>query len=272
MVLDSSMLICFVLFYAVGLCGYLYAGNATRDNILLNFKLSDPAVMAGRVGFCLTLMFGLPLILLPCRDAAICIPQHFRMMMCRYDDHLLVVDERFNNVSNLQKESGAHHLVSNGVDFDEQVPIVVSSDPKNLHGTMLKYGTGLMTPRAPSPDTDGTVSTADESQDSSVAKAADSHDAISDSWQDALVHVGSTVAILAMTFAAAASVPGVETIVSIFGSSMAIWIAFIVPTACYIKIRQHKGLTVLALSAWLLLVASCISAVVCTRQAIANAL
>lgn len=266
-VLDRTMIICWLLFYAVGLGGYLFAGDATKDNILLNFALSDPAAMAGRVGFCLTLMFGLPLILLPCREAAVSIPEQFRAW--RYD-HILV--ERFKQVADL-RNTGAH-LVLNGVDFDEREPVDATEDPKKLHGTMLTYGTGVLSPVVPSKN-DGTVSTADEFQESRdvIIEGTSTLEQDKDTLGWAfLAHLGSTVTILASTYTVAIIVPGVSAVWSIFGSSMAIWIAFIVPTACYLKIREHKGFTIQALAAWFLLLASCISAVVCTRQAIANAI
>ena len=89
-VLKCSMGSCCVLFWLVGVGGYLYTVaiaatttltttrmdniNITPDNLLLAFELQDPAILAGRMGFCFTLLFGLPLILLPCREAFVCLP------------------------------------------------------------------------------------------------------------------------------------------------------------------------------------------------------
>jgi len=73
-VLDGSVAICFILFLAVGVSGYLYAYDGTMDNILLNFPLSCHMILIGRLGYGFTLMFGLPLVFLPCREALLTIP------------------------------------------------------------------------------------------------------------------------------------------------------------------------------------------------------
>ena len=66
------------LFYTVGVFGYLYAYDETRDNILLNFPLSTTTVLVGRIGYGITIMFGMPLVFLPCRAAILSLPTQIK--------------------------------------------------------------------------------------------------------------------------------------------------------------------------------------------------
>lgn len=247
-VLRTSMVICLVLFYLVGLGGYIFAGNQTRDNILLNFEISDRAVLSGRIGFCLTLMFGLPLILLPCREAALAVPMQWSNW--RKDDEMI---SKFQLLER-DREEGAH-LVVNGVDFDNDEPILLSKDPQRRHGALLTYGAVE----------EGTLATTELSSESLPLLGLETR-RVDDVF--APENITATFAILLLTYSVAVSVPGVASVWSIFGSSMAIWIAFVVPCGCYLKIREHKGLTVEALGAWILLIISTVAMIICTRQAI----
>jgi len=258
-ILASSMLICFVLFYFVGLCGYLYAGAATADNILLNFSITDKAVLAGRMGFCLTLTFILPLIMLPCREAAVSIPAQY--VAWRNDDSLV---QKYQHLAS-ERQHGAHFVV-NGVDFDNSAPVLISNDFHERHGSKLKYGTLAREENLSADETLCTLPSDEEYSIEDEHKEKSTHD-----WKEKLTHVGSTIAISVATYLVAISVPGVATVWSICGSSMAIWIAFIVPTGCFLKIREHKGLTTEALGAWILLLISIVAMIVCTRQAIISA-
>mmetsp|Transcript_18862 Transcript_18862/g.45563 ORF Transcript_18862/g.45563 Transcript_18862/m.45563 type:complete len:475 (+) Transcript_18862:457-1881(+) len=298
LVLDSSMMICFGLFYAVGLGGYLYARNETVDNILLNFPLDDSAILAGRVGFCLTLVFILPLILLPCREAFLqIIPQ---LKSWRVDTALI---HEFEKVDDEQRLHGAH-LVINGVDFDESFPLLVSDDPTKQHATMLTYGTNhskehvLGSPstimKGDSEDlgtnstTRSSVSTFELNDDHEyqlrrtrncgpgdcICKGNDYnvHDTDATDHQACTMtkfwYTSSTLFIVVFSYYAAIKVPGVGFVWSLLGSSMAILIAFIIPCSCYLKIREHKQRNPRSVAAWIILIISVLAAPICTRQAL----
>jgi len=62
------------LFYTIAISGYLYAGDKTRDNILLNFEVNMDFMTLGRFCFGLMLIFVLPLNLLPCRHSVLSLP------------------------------------------------------------------------------------------------------------------------------------------------------------------------------------------------------
>lgn len=247
------------LFYFVGLGGYLYALDDTRDNILLNFPMNDSAVMLGRTGFCLTLLFGLPLVTLPCREAFLAVP--VQIQNWKVNSSLAT---QFDEVDQ-QRRAGAH-LVINGVDFDELDPVLVTSNPDKLHVTMLTYGTSDKLERiicyqdGDSVTTSGAGSS-DTTQVSDKPLLVDDHP---------LSHVMSTFLVVGVCYIFAITVPGVGFVWSLAGSSMAILIAFVVPTSCYLRIRRHKRMNPRAISAWCLLLVSSIISPICTQQALRN--
>ncbi|CAM9164895.1 unnamed protein product [Ectocarpus sp. 8 AP-2014] len=56
------------LYIVLALCGYLYAYEETKDDILLNFAPSDRVMIVGRVGMGLTMLVAITILVLPCRD------------------------------------------------------------------------------------------------------------------------------------------------------------------------------------------------------------
>ena len=85
------------------------------------------------------------------------------------------------------------------------------------------------------------------------------------------VHFAVTMTIATYAFIGAVSVPGVAVVWSILGSSLGMIIGFIVPAACYLRIRGGKGLgRKTNMGAFALLVVSIVLAVVCTIQAISG--
>jgi amino acid permease len=147
---------CFVLMYLFGLGGYMYAGDATQGNILLNTSVdtTDWMLFLGRVGCGITIMLALPIMLLPCRGSI-----------------LQVVDAC---------------SVSRGI--SEETPLLAS------HNDNLSL--------------------------------------------NPVVHVGSTLAIVVVTYLGAVLAPGVAIVWSLCGSTMAFLISFILPAACYLQIDK----------------------------------
>jgi len=86
---------------------------------------------------------------------------------------------------------------------------------------------------------------------------------------DPVVHFVVTMTMAMYAFFGAVSVPGVAVVWSILGSSLGMIIGFIVPAACYLRIRGRKGMgRITNIGAFALLVVSIVLAVVCTTQAI----
>lgn len=69
-VVHLTMLICTVLYIAVGVMGYLYALDKTCGDITDNFGTGDVLINIGRFALALTLSFSYPLLVLPCRESA----------------------------------------------------------------------------------------------------------------------------------------------------------------------------------------------------------
>lgn len=74
-IIHSAVVSCFVLMYLFGLGGYLYAGDTTKGNILLNVanETTDYIFFIGRIGCGITIMLAIPMILLPCRQSILAV-------------------------------------------------------------------------------------------------------------------------------------------------------------------------------------------------------
>ena len=88
--------------------------------------------------------------------------------------------------------------------------------------------------------------------------------------EDGCLHYASTFGLILCAYIVGVSVPGVAVVWSIVGSSMALIIGFVIPCACYLKIRTHKKLNPRSFSAWLLLIFSIAASVICTAQTLAR--
>ena len=105
------MVLPFSLFYTIGLFGYLCAYEDTKDNIFLNFDLSDKVFFLGRAGYAVTLTLAMPLVVLPCREALLSLPEQWRNRK---------TSSKMNSASNADEGP----LIVNGVNFDEARPLL----------------------------------------------------------------------------------------------------------------------------------------------------
>lgn len=91
-----------------------------------------------------------------------------------------------------------------------------------------------------------------------------------------LIHYGATFFLFASCYMVAVRVPGVAVVWSILGCSLGYLVAFILPSALYIKIQQRYPPSFASSRkngawvwfSWILLVTSMVATVVCTSQAI----
>ncbi|GMI45988.1 hypothetical protein TrCOL_g5832 [Triparma columacea] len=77
-VINGSIATCTALFLLFGAAGYMYALGETRDNIILNFEPDDKVVLVGKIGLGVTIMAGVSMIVLPCREALMSLPRKVR--------------------------------------------------------------------------------------------------------------------------------------------------------------------------------------------------
>ena len=89
------------------------------------------------------------------------------------------------------------------------------------------------------------------------------HATSSQSWRN---HV-ETAFIVALSVYWACLVDSVVIIWSMMGSSVSIIIAYILPCACYLKIRQANGWTIRRIAAIAILILAAIFGVLCTIEA-----
>lgn len=242
LVIDGTIIVCFSVFYVVGLCGYLCAYDATSDNILLNFPLTYKLIFCGRFGYLLTLMFGLPLVFLPCREVALHLPEQ-------------ISEYR----RNLRGEYAELDVVPRRMEQGMQVPSVgerkpllfklANQDRFDSHDTFMKRSTA------------GTAVVIEEGVEGNTADGNGKSE-----YDGRIKHYVSTFAIIALCFYFAVSVPGVGVVWSIVGSSMAIVTGFVIPCACYLKIRSRKGINPRSFGSWLLLIFSIGAAIVCSNE------
>eukprot|EP00977_Amphora_coffeiformis_P018545 scaffold6566_cov125-Amphora_coffeaeformis.AAC.11 len=242
-VLDGTIGLCFVLFFTVGVSGYLYSYDETSDNILLNFPLDIKTVLVGRIGYGVTIMFGMPLVFLPCRAAILSLPEQIR-----------------------EQNIEIRHPVANSLTFDEECPLL--KETKRVRSPKgLKSGRNTSTDQSCSGST-SLVSIEEEQylEVTPIPKVDPSlgHEAA----RDRRVHIISTAAILVLSYIMAVAVPGVGVVWSIAGSSIAIIIGFIIPSACYLKIRSKKSVNPRSVGAVALLVFSIFISIDCTIRTI----
>mmetsp|Transcript_18741 Transcript_18741/g.23012 ORF Transcript_18741/g.23012 Transcript_18741/m.23012 type:complete len:464 (-) Transcript_18741:142-1533(-) len=203
-VMNSSILICFILTFVFGVAGYLVNYDGTKGNILLNFDESDKFVNMGRLGSGITLTLAMPMICLPCRESFLGFLGKYRAWR----------EER------KQKRLG------------ECLPLVV-------------------------------IDTAYIEQESS-----NKEEPLQNGMD--LLHIFSSLAIISTCYIAAVSTQRVSTVWSYVGSSMGFTVAFILPSACYIKLFQNevenKNHSSKLVAAKLMLFSTILGAVVCTAQ------
>jgi hypothetical protein len=83
-------------------------------------------------------------------------------------------------------------------------------------------------------------------------------------------HIVLTTGLLVCVLVLAMVVPGVTVIWSLMGSSTAIIIAYVIPSACYVKIRGSKGLNAKICGAWVMLCLSVPLCIACTITSVLN--
>mmetsp|Transcript_5528 Transcript_5528/g.7619 ORF Transcript_5528/g.7619 Transcript_5528/m.7619 type:complete len:490 (+) Transcript_5528:240-1709(+) len=87
-----------------------------------------------------------------------------------------------------------------------------------------------------------------------------------------LTHVMSTVGIVVFALYLAICIPGVAVVWSIAGSTLGLLFSFVLPAACYLKMRWEKKHSKVKVGAMIMLVLSSILMVFCTIQSVSRAL
>jgi amino acid permease len=200
----SSIVTTTFIYLLVGISGYLAAYEDTTDDITRNFALNDPLMLMGRGGLSVTLLFGLPFLVLPCRESLLEIIDHISGSNWSQKPEPILMAESF--------QCGT---------VDELQPL------QNTRGEQHAY-------------------------------VAPSERLVT------IVHVGSTVLILAFACCTAILAPGVSSVWSLMGSSVAMLLGFILPGAFYLSIRRKKSMSSRKVAACLLVLFGVVLGVICT--------
>jgi len=252
------------LMYLFGLGGYLLYGSSIQGNVLLNIpivKSSDEDVeeywlfLLGRIGCGTTLILGMPLLALPCRDALLeVVDVLFHRSHHRSSEDYDYSSSNANNNDSLfwkllHKLNKNETIQDATITTEDEVEIVFPDD-------------GGATPEQKSP----LLSAMSPGRNSILIR----QDPIQRDWvfRNSMMHYGSTLLIVMCCYIGATKVKGVAEIWSLIGSSLAFLIAFILPFGCFIVIEngvegkdRHDGWIK---AATVMLVLSIVGAVVCT--------
>lgn len=227
----------------------------------LDIDPSDPLILVGRMGMGVTLMFGTPVVLLPCREAFLTALKQLQEL--RYGSSSLVDDPHCATSPPHEQPHEQHtahvdleeHQTKNNC--NETTPLSVAPN-RNFNSVGTRNGD------------DGHVDDGSSAYSHPVDQSAELCPPEPTTRTEQIIHVAATVMISAGSYFGAVTVPGVAFVWSIIGSSIAMLIGFIIPAACYLKLRGHKGLWTrgLNLGALVLLIFSLVGAVACTAQTV----
>ena len=227
------------------MCGYLYSYDDTLDNILLNFPLSFPDILIGRVGYGVTIMLGLPMVFLPCRGAVQSLPMQWRALT-----------------------DGSHHdyyqTAARNECFGEETPLVPGNEVDESSYAYF-HGNSVAVLKASSSEDDVECTHAS----STTASQSDEPDDVLVEDDDN-IHFLATLSILIFCYVTSICVPGVAVVWSIAGSSIAIFIGYFIPAACYLKIRSRKGVNPRAVAALGMVALSIATSIICTLRTLSD--
>jgi amino acid permease len=208
----------------------------------------------------LTLMFGLPLSILPCREAFLSLIQQLgrfwndsrepaNIVEDSEADASIVMTPDTTLLTRKSMETSYSSFASAEIDVKSDIDNVERSSTGSLPSfTSTELVPGL---------------DVEKNEEHELQPDVNPHD------RNTAVHVGTTIAMTIFSFFGAVSVPGVAVVWCILGSSLGMFIAFIFPCACYLKIRGGKGMGRRTnAGALALLIFSIVISVVCTTQTI----
>ena len=203
--------------------------------VIMSLDPSDSLIIFGRLGMGLTLTFATPVVTLPCREA----------LLQLISQTLILWRKPHEELKSFASPEGAP---------------LTRSDEFKLDVTVEKG----------SYSTFGEDHIHDVEMDTKSTDDDEAHTPKEDDQRDdrhPLVHIGATLMITVYAFFTAVSVPGVAVVWSVLGSSLGMVIGFIIPCACYLKIRGKKGMMRnKSIGAMALLIFSIVVAILCTVQ------
>ena len=225
--------------YLLGLGGYLYAGDSTQGNILLNVsQRNEWYFLLGRFGCGVTIVLATPLMALPCRESI-----------------LEIVDVGVHSCKHNRRRSSDVSIRGSFI-----TRVLEEDDDSEIDNEEV-----IDIPAIPGERT-SLIERHDPIQKDLV-------------FRNPWIHYGSTVLIVMCCYLAAVAVEGVAVVWSLCGSSMAFLIAFILPAAFFLRIERYRRRRhdsddccwdYWIYFAWCLLLFATSGAIVCTCYTISN--
>jgi amino acid permease len=273
-VIHGSVFMSFLLMYVFGVAGYFWAFEETNGNILLNFDPADSVIFFGRIGCGITTLFALPMNLLPCREALLSLiaqigEVRFRKQMLREEQKSLL-DRRAQDHDKNEPDGDdpeSHTTITTKDGFKLSLPKNYSMPPSKKGNEKDENGNGFVSYQ--------NSALPGSAQLRKIVSHATNKKNASYKEPEVLIHWVSTLGIVLVCYIFAVLAPGVAIVWDIAGSSMAFLIQFIIPAACYIRLKQaaEPGILTWHLAeAWILVVVSSIGAVLCTTVVISRLL
>ena len=269
-VIHWSVMLSFLMMYTFGLAGYFWAYDDTMGNILLNFDPTDNVIFVGRIGCGITTLFALPMNLLPCREALLSLIAQIsevgffmanKKQAATREERRSLLYQRAKDDNGNDEEKKVDDDKENQLNiarykaFSER--IVVARDKQNGNGYQLSVAASTTT------------------DDTSATTISTTAEVSQPSHKEDMIHWISTLSIVLVCYIFAVLAPGVAIVWDIAGSSMAFLIQFIIPSVCYIRLKNKilgpKGaMTWNLAAAWVLLVVATIGAILCTSVVISR--
>ncbi len=275
--IQYAIIATFVLMTLFGIGGYLYAGADVEGNILLNVPMDRSRgnvdeeeywlFLLGRVGCGTTLMLAMPLMALPCREAFLEVIDVLFHRSHHQKNTPVVVGEDDNHSQSIENEGFCWRLCHK-CNKNESIQDIILTTEDEV--TEIRPNRSI--------NTSTLVENGSESlRMSSVIKR---DKPIDEDWifRNSFAHYSTTLLIVAMCYFGAVKVRGVAVVWSFIGSSMAFFIAFILPCGCFIIIEREVPTIAeggdrrvgLIRVAWVVLVFSVIGAIICTLNSLAQ--
>jgi len=200
--LNCVMLVCCVIYLSIAVGGLCLAGENVEGNILLNFAADDKLATIGRIGLLMTVVFSLPLLVLPCRDVCEKI-----LLTCRTQKTEIEADEEEEEE---EKEEWENYHTNNNYQ---------------------KYSTSS-TPETPliNHSHNGLAITEESLNIASLSLTPPSPPST----------FLSTFLIVMISLILSMFIPSVASVWSFLGGGVSVLLSFSFPCAFYLRIRAHK--------------------------------
>ena len=273
-VTHSTIVVCLGLYTGIAMTGYFRFTSSTCGDYLNNFLNDDPIATAARIGMVLTLYCSFPLLVLPCRATF----SRLMDLLCCPSNTATTTTTTTTTNDNNREENGK-------VNTTEQLENPIINHKTSLDALLSPMGSFI----SDSPHVNqqqrteqrraerrinsaGYGSIKDEHEDPIVENDIDTSNVTKDDNKRSEIsttrHVTLTLIMLVSVLFLALKIESVVTIWSIAGSSVAMLIAYIMPSLFYIKLRKGIPCNVRIVAAYVLLCCSTILFFLCGWQAI----